>query len=158
MEEAWLRWQRGARRQQLLHVFNGDFSTLYPSLLPRYGDLDSRFLLNIRKDPTDCNHKTHVHQCKDAVITLLCIKRYTTVFRHINRDVMRLIGKMVWETRHSIVWAGACMLRQLKVKSVEWLREVEEKKKREQRQWRDQHKFEQQRVRQQMRIKQKRFY
>lgn len=47
------------------------------------------------------------HGARDACVTLLCIKKFSSVFDLINRDVMRLIVRRVWRSRDCFIWFDA---------------------------------------------------
>lgn len=51
---------------------------------------------------------TNKQHCYDAIITLLCIKRYTNVFDNLDNNVVKIIANLLLQNADDPQWQHAC--------------------------------------------------
>lgn len=66
---------------------------------------------------SDCGRwSTSKRHCYDAIITFLCIKKFTKVFDNIDHNVMQIIAKKLYKDAGEPYWQNACM-------TIKWMSE-----------------------------------
>ncbi len=64
------------------------------------------------------------------------------MFKHLNKDIMRVIARMVYATRKDyVMWSSACFVMNIRIESTRSLERVKEDKKKKLRAQRDWNKF-----------------
>lgn len=138
-------WRAYVMQQMFWQAAILSFTSLYPG----------SFFSNLGAKYSDAAlmAQAGVDMCRRAIVTLLCVKKSTRSLSRLDRNVVRMIAKLVWATRDEVRWQGVWVLEDLRAKTKAFEKEQRLKLTAAGKTHKEQHKQQQRRTKQQLKYK-----